>query len=196
MRVAVFASGSGSNFQSLVDSSNDGSIDAEIVLCVSNLESAGVLVRARKEHIETLFIRSDQFKKEGEFSKSLLDNLRHNEVDLVALAGYMKKIPSLIIQAFPNRIINIHPALLPDFGGKGMYGAYVHRAVIDSGATLSGATVHIVDEEYDTGTILVQRSVPVLKADTPKSLAARVLKVEHQIYPEAIRLLVRDELQP
>ena len=189
MRTAVFASGGGSNFQAIVDARKSGIIDSRVVLCISNCEQAGVLERARKENIDSIVIRSEQFEKNGEFSLALLSCLAEYEIDLIALAGYMKKIPSQLIQAYPNRILNMHPALLPDFGGKGMYGMHVHNAVILSGTDCSGATVHFVDERYDTGSVLLQRRIPVLRTDTPETLAARVLEIEHELYPAAIKLL-------
>ncbi len=189
MRTAVFASGGGSNFQAIVDAGKNGIINSEVVLCISDRDEAGVLVRARDEKIESIVIRSDQFETRGEFSETLLAHLSDRKIDLITLAGYMKKIPLRLIQKYPNRILNIHPAILPDFGGKGMFGMHVHRAVIESGTRFSGATVHYVDEGYDTGPTLLQRRIPVLETDTPESLAARVLEVEHELYPAAIQLL-------
>jgi phosphoribosylglycinamide formyltransferase-1 len=112
--------------------------------------------------------------------------LAHYDVDLIALAGYMKRVPSKVIERFRNRILNIHPALLPKFGGTGMYGIHVHEAVLAAGEKVSGATVHIVDEEYDHGAIVVQKTVEVSANDTPETLAAKVLKIEHEIYPQAL----------
>jgi len=189
MRTAVFASGGGSNFQAIVDAGKNGIIDSKVVLCISNLEQAGVLDRARKENIDSLVIRSDQFEKNGEFSDALLSRLADYKIDLIALAGYMKKIPSRLIRKYPNRILNIHPALLPEFGGKGMFGIHVHRAVIQSGTEYSGVTVHFVDEGYDTGPVLLQKRIAVLPTDTPESLAQRILEIEHELYPAAIKLL-------
>ena len=122
-----------------------------------------------------------------QWAPRILQELRAVNADLIALAGFMKRVPSTLVQAFPDRIINIHPSLLPEFGGQGMYGMNVHRAVLAAGKNISGATVHLVDEEYDTGPILLQESVPVLPEDKPEDLAARVLSVEHRLYPAAIK---------
>jgi phosphoribosylglycinamide formyltransferase-1 len=188
MRIAVFASGGGSNFQAIVDAQKSGQSDIDVTLCVTNNRDAGVLARAKSEGIETLVISSASFGDSGGFSTALLQELTSRNIELIALAGYMKKIPSALVRAFPDRILNIHPSLLPAFGGKGMYGHRVHEAVINSGAKSTGATVHVVDNEYDTGRIVLQREVPVLPEDTPEVLAARVLSVEHELYPDAINL--------
>ena len=124
------------------------------------------------------------------FAAAMLQLLKEHDVQLIALAGYLKKIPVSVVREYRNRILNIHPALLPSFGGHGMYGHFVHEAVIASGAKLSGATVHLVDEEYDRGPIVLQKSVPVEPGDTPESLAARVLHVEHEIFPLALQAFV------
>jgi phosphoribosylglycinamide formyltransferase-1 len=131
-----------------------------------------------------------QFADDDTFTRAMLDALRSHGIDVVVLAGYMKKVPPQVVAAFRNRILNIHPALLPRFGGPGMYGLRVHAAVLAAGETESGATVHLVDEEYDRGAILLQRRVPVLQGDTPELLAARVLEAEHALYPDALRLVV------
>jgi phosphoribosylglycinamide formyltransferase-1 len=196
MRAAVFASGGGSNFQSIADACRSGFIAAEIALVVSNIDGAGVLERARSEGIPTLVIRSDQFEAPTDFSDALISQLRAHGIDFIILAGYMKKIPSRVLDVFPNRVLNIHPALLPSFGGKGMYGIHVHEAVIASGAKETGATVHLVDEHYDTGPIILQKRVPVLKTDSPASLAQRVLELEHRLYPEAIQLIIESGFNP
>jgi len=124
-------------------------------------------------------------------TREMLAALDSADIDLIALAGYLRLIPPAVIKRYPGRILNIHPALLPKFGGKGMYGLHVHRAVIEAGEKVSGATVHYVDEKYDQGRIVAQREVPVLPADTPETLAARVLAVEHEIFPAALEQVAR-----
>lgn len=193
MRVAVFASGGGSNFQAIVDAQKSGYSPIEVALCVTNNPEAGVLERATSEGIHSLVISSTSYSRAGEFSRELLKALAEYGIDLIALAGYMKKIPAAVIQKFPGRILNIHPALLPEFGGKGMYGHHVHEAVLRSGTIRTGATVHVVDQEYDTGRIVLQREIPVLPDDTPETLATRVLDVEHQLYPDAINMVLVNE---
>jgi len=135
------------------------------------------------------------FDNRDEFDEKLLSVVKENEADLVILAGYMKILSPKVIKAYKNKILNIHPALLPQFGGKGMYGIHVHEAVLKSGMKVSGVTVHIVDEIYDHGAIVLQKCVPVEDNDTPESLAERVLKVEHQLYSEAIQLFAKDKIE-
>lgn len=192
MRLAVFASGGGSNFEAICDAIDAGRLAAEVVLCLADRESAGVLERARSRGIATAVVIRKAFADtpDGEhaFGEALIQALQHHHANFIALAGYLKKIPPQVVHAFPHRIVNIHPALLPAFGGKGMYGRRVHQAVVDHGARVSGATVHLVDAQYDSGPIVLQRCVPVLPDDSAETLAARVLEVEHQIYPEALAL--------
>ncbi len=195
MRLAVFASGEGSNFQSIVDAAESGALKARVVLCVSNNPSAGVLDRATKSKIPVLVLNPSEFSDPDGYTSSLRAKLIEFETDFIALAGYMKMIPAEIVNEYSDHIVNIHPALLPAFGGPGMYGRRVHQAVLESGADESGATVHLVDEEYDTGPIVLQESVPVRPEDTPDSLAARVLKVEHRIYPRALALFEENRVK-
>ncbi|MDI6802999.1 MAG: phosphoribosylglycinamide formyltransferase [Bacteroidota bacterium] len=189
LNIAVFASGKGSNFRAILDAIKAGKIqNAQIVLVVSNNSDAGALATARENNIPTLHISRKQFTSDEDFNDVLLAKLSEYNVNFIALAGYMKKIDARIVRAFQNRMINIHPALLPKYGGSGMYGMHVHEAVIANKDKYSGATVHIVDEEYDHGSVVLQKTVPVEENDTPETLAARVLQIEHEIYPEAIRL--------
>lgn len=194
MRLAVFASGGGTNFQAILDAISRGDLSISIALCLSNKEDAGVLDRARSNDIPTTVYTRSAFRSEEESTDALLQLLREHGVDLIALAGYMRKVPSRVVKAYEGRILNIHPALLPAFGGKGMYGHRVHEAVIASGVRWTGATVHIVDEEYDTGPIVLQEPVPVYSSDTPKTVAERVLKVEHRLYPKAIQLFAENRV--
>ncbi len=189
LNIGVFASGRGSNFCAILESIKAGKIrDARITLVISNNSGAGALQTARENNIPALHISRMQFTYDDDFTKALLNTLEDHEVNFVVLAGYMKKIDPCIVRKFKNRILNIHPALLPKYGGDGMFGMHVHEAVIASHDPVSGATVHIVDEEYDHGSIVLQKKVPVDPDDTAESLAEKVLAIEHQLYPEAIRL--------
>ena len=177
VRVAVLASGGGTNLQALLDACGPAA-PARVTRVVSNRADAGALERARAAGIPAVVLRDPADAAE------LLVAL--GDADLVVLAGYLKLIPATAVARFPRRMINIHPALLPAFGGPGMYGHRVHAAVLASGATASGATVHYVDEQYDRGPIIAQRTVPVLPGDTAETLAARVLAVEHELLPQVV----------
>jgi phosphoribosylglycinamide formyltransferase 1 len=179
MRVAVCISGRGSNLDALAERlADDG--HAEIVLVLSNRADAPGLLRAAAAGVpaEALTDPAD--------GAEWLERLERRQADLVVLAGYLKLVPRAVIERFRGRIVNVHPALLPAFGGRGMYGHRVHEAVLASGAAESGATVHLVDEEYDRGTILAQERVPVEPGDTPERLAARVLAAEHRLLPAVV----------
>ena len=190
-RIAVFISGGGSNLQSLIDASRAGRLAGEIVLVVSNNEDAYGLQRATKAGIDTFVYKFKDYESKEAAHADLMAMLENYRVEFIALAGYLKLLPSPVIKKFKNHITNIHPALLPKYGGKGMYGHHVHEAVIAAGDTESGVTVHLVDEIYDNGRILEQKKVPVLPSETADSLAARVLEVEHEIYPLALDKLIR-----
>lgn len=191
MRCAVFASGSGSNFQALINRKKSGDLHAELSLLVVNNSSAGAVVRAQQAGISSVHCPPTRFKQEKDYVAVLTEHLQAADVELIVLAGYMKKLPIVIVRMFANRIINIHPGLLPAFGGKGMYGKRVHQAVLDYGAKISGVTVHFVDEEYDHGPILLQETVPVLDNDDVAALAERVLALEHATYWRAVEALSR-----
>lgn len=182
VRVAVLASGGGTNLQALLDACGPAA-PARVTRVVSNRPDAGALERARAAGIPAVVLRDPTDAAE------LIAAL--GDADLVVLAGYLKLIPAAAVARFPRRMINIHPALLPAFGGPGMYGHRVHAAVLASGATESGATVHYVDEQYDRGPIIAQRTVPVLPGDTAETLAARVLAVEHELLPQVVLELAR-----
>lgn len=184
--LVFFASGSGTNFQSVIDAVESGKINARISALISNRPDAGAHDRARKHHIPsyTLDVSSPRFKHE------LLELLDELKPDIIVLAGYLKKIPDEVIDAYRGKIINIHPSLLPKYGGKGFYGMHVHRAVIDSGDNRSGCTVHFVDEIYDNGSIIEQVDVPVDKNETAESLAKKVLAEEHKLLPNVINKLL------
>jgi formyltetrahydrofolate-dependent phosphoribosylglycinamide formyltransferase len=182
VRVAVLASGGGTNLQALIDALGPEA-PARIVRVISNRSDAGALDRARRAGVPTAVLQHPPDAAE------LLDVL--GDADLVVLAGYLKLVPAPVVARFRRRLVNIHPALLPAFGGPGMYGRRVHEAVLASGATESGATVHYVDEQYDRGPIIAQRRVPVLPGDTAETLAHRVLAAEHALLPEVVIRLAR-----
>ncbi len=195
LRLAVFASGRGSNFQAILEAIATQRLRAQAVLCLSNRAEAGALQIARAAQIPAAVIDEKQFASSPEYASALAAQLAMHEVNFIALAGFMRKIPVEVVRQFRYRIVNIHPALLPSFGGKGLYGHRVHEAVLAYGCKVSGATVHFVDEEYDTGPPILQRCVPVLENDTPETLGARVLEVEHQIYPEALQLFAEERVR-
>jgi phosphoribosylglycinamide formyltransferase 1 len=185
VRLAVLASGGGSNLQAIVDHLNalGERRVAEVVLVASNRAGAGALAKARARDIPAAVIASPA---DGDALVKLLESHR---IDCIALAGYLKLVPREVTARWRGRIVNIHPALLPKFGGAGMYGHRVHEAVIAAGETESGATVHQVDDVYDRGAIIAQERVPVEPGDTPESLAARVLAAEHRLYPRTLHAL-------
>jgi phosphoribosylglycinamide formyltransferase/phosphoribosylglycinamide formyltransferase-1 len=179
MRVAVLASGSGTNLQALLDRCR-GDAPARVALVVSNNPDARALQRARAANIPTVVL--DRPSDGNALTKAL----QQHQADLVVLAGYMKLVPASTVEAFWGRMINLHPALLPAFGGKGMYGMHVHRAVLASGATISGVSVHLVTNEYDRGPVIAQWPVPVAADDTPESIAAKAHAVEHELLPAVV----------
>jgi formyltetrahydrofolate-dependent phosphoribosylglycinamide formyltransferase len=194
-RIAIFASGTGSNTQKIIDhfrnkdltqtlSKGEGFKNPKVVvsLIVCNNPAAGVLKIAEKENIPSLIIEKEKFFRGNGYT----DELKEKKIDLVVLAGFLWKLPSVLVNAYPRRIINIHPALLPKYGGKGMYGNSVHAAVIAAGEKESGITIHYADEQYDNGDIILQVKCPLLPGDTPGSLAERIHKLEHEHYPKVI----------
>jgi len=185
MKVGVLASGGGTNLQALLDACGPET-PAKIALVASDRADAGALERARAAGVPTAHLADPA---SGTALRALLE--RHG-IELVVLAGYLKLVPTDVVEAYSGRIVNVHPALLPAFGGKGMYGVRVHRAVLASGATVSGATVHLVDAEYDRGPILAQWPVPVLAGDTPETLQRRVLAVEHRLLPATVLAAARN----
>jgi phosphoribosylglycinamide formyltransferase 1 len=189
VRTAVFASGGGSNLQALIDGARRGGA-AEIALVVSDREDSGALQRARAARVPALHVPV-RGRAADDVAEETLAALDGHGIGLVALAGYLRLVPARVTSAFRRRMVNIHPALLPAFGGTGMYGERVHAAVLAAGCRVSGATVHWVDEEYDRGGIIAQWPVPVLTQDTPTSLAARVLRVEHRLYPATVDAVAR-----
>lgn len=194
MRVGVLASGRGSNLQALVDACEKGRIPARIVVVISNNSRSGALARAARAGIPGYHLSAHTHPEPGELDHAVCQTLEKHHCDLVALAGYMKKLGPATLKTYQGRIVNIHPALLPRHGGHGMYGMHVHQAVIASGDEYSGATVHLVTAEYDQGPVLAQCRVPVRPGDTPETLAARVLAVEHELYVETLGRIARGEL--
>ena len=197
IRLVILASVGGSNMQAIVDAYKFGVLKglAEVVLVISNNTNAFVLERAKKENIKSVCIERKSFKDEESFNKEVLAELQAANADLVCLAGYMRMIDKEILNVYNGRILNIHPALLPKFGGKGMYGHFVHEAVVKAGEKKSGATVHFANEEYDSGKIILQKEVEVSKSDTPEEVARKVLEVEHKIYPQAIKKVIEENLR-
>ena len=187
MKIAVFASGRGSNFLAILNAIDAGILPAQIVVLISNKSDAGAMKIAGAHNIPTQHLSQRMFSSEEALVDAMLEVLEKNHAEFIALAGYLKKIPAQVIRQYRNRIVNIHPALLPSFGGEGMFGHRVHEAVIASGEKVSGATVHLVDEEYDRGPIVLQKTVTIAQDDTPDSLAARILKIEHEIFPIALK---------
>ena len=195
LRLGVLASHGGTNLQSIIDSCEAARIPAEVAVVISNNSQSGALERARKHNIDAVHLSNKQHPDDEKLDEAITEVLREHEVDIVCLAGYMKRRGPKFLSAFRNRILNIHPALLPKFGGKGFYGMRVHEAVLEAKERESGVTVHIVDEKYDHGPILAQKRVPVLPDDTPETLAARVLIEEHKIYSDVIGKIAMGEIK-
>ena len=180
-KILIFASGSGTNAQNIIEYFNE-LVEINVSLVFSNNKDAKVLDRAKNLGVDTVvFTREDLYQ-----NRKVIEMLANEQPDLIVLAGFLWLIPSSIIKKFPNKIVNIHPALLPKYGGKGMYGMHVHRAVIDNKETESGITIHFVNEEYDAGDIIFQATCPVEKDDTPDLLAQRIHKLEHEHFPKVI----------
>ena len=193
-KIAVFASGSGSDFQSVIDE-NEREPFCEISLLVASKEGIYALERAKAHNLEAIVRSKKDFPSNEEMFEDIIRELNARNIDFVVLAGYLNMIAENFVKAFPDRIINIHPSLIPSFCGKGYYGLNVHRAALEYGVKISGCTVHFVDEHYDSGAIILQRCVPVLEDDTPETLQARVLEEEHRALPEAVRLLTTGKVR-
>ena len=194
-RLAVFASGRGSNFQAILEHIHNGLISATVGLCVTNNPQAGVIGIAEANGIPVKICLPKDFPDSHAFNETILNALIDSEIDFIILAGYLKLIGRQIVDRYSNKIINIHPALLPAFGGKGMYGHHVHDAVYQRGVKLSGATVHLVNNEYDAGPIVLQKAVSIEDAQSGEEIARRVLEIEHEIFPQAVKLLVENRLE-
>ncbi len=186
LNIAIFASGGGSNAEAIIGHLKDHA-ELSVRLIVSNRKNAGVLDRADRHSIEKLLIDRKGFYED----KNIVTKLAAAEIDLIVLAGFLWLIPEYLIASFPNKIINIHPALLPKYGGKGMYGHHVHQAVFDNKEKESGATIHYVNQHYDEGNIILQAHCPLLPTDQPEDIARKVLSLEHQVYPVAVEMVGR-----
>jgi phosphoribosylglycinamide formyltransferase-1 len=187
LRLGFLCSHGGSNMQAIVDACKDGRLDAQPCVVISNNSESLALERARSEGIPAYHLSSVTHPPSEDLDQAMLDRFRNHGVNLVILAGYMKKLGPRTLRAYRGRILNIHPALLPKFGGKGMYGRFVHEAVLAAGETVTGVTIHVVDEEYDHGPILAQCEVPVMENDTVDTLSARVLEREHEFFAETLQ---------
>ncbi len=192
-RIAVLLSGSGTTLQNLIDRIDAGAVDGEIVCVISSRNDAYGLERARNHHIPAIAIARKDCKGHAAFNDALWTEIRKHTPDLVVLAGFMSLLT--VPEDFHNRIINVHPALIPAFCGKGMYGHHVHEAVLAYGAKVTGATVHFVDDQYDHGPIILQAPVPVEEDDTPDTLAERVQEKERELYPRAVQLFAEGRLR-
>ena len=197
MKMAVLVSGGGTNLQAIIDAIESGKItNAEISVVISNNANAYALERAKQHGIEALCVSPKSFSSREEFNQKLLETIQSYQVDLVVLAGCLVVIPEIMVKAYPNKIINIHPALIPSFCGTGYYGLKVHEGVLKRGVKVTGATVHFVDEGTDTGPIILQKAVEVHQDDTPETLQRRVMEeAEWKIMPEAINLIANHKVQ-
>ncbi len=189
LNICIFASGTGSNFQAILNAKSCGLIHSQIKLFITNNSTCGAAEIARNNKIDVIHISRKVYPKltQEEYQNLFTSVLKKYQIDLIVLAGYMKKIDSEIVKKYKNRIINIHPALLPDFGGENMYGINVHKAVIESGVKVSGLTIHFVNENYDDGEIIFQKCVDIEDIDDEFSLQKKILQFEHECYPEIIR---------
>ena len=190
LKIGVLASGRGSNFQAIIDEIEKGKLKASVEVLITDSDSAYAIERAKKHNLKYLFINPKEFKTKDDFFSRIADELRSSGVELVILAGFMRIVRKPLIDAFRNRIMNIHPALLPSF--PGLHG---QRQAVDYGVKIAGCTVHFVDEGMDTGPIIIQAAVPVHSGDTEDTLSERILALEHQIFPEAIRLFSEGRLE-
>lgn len=190
MNICVFASAKGSNMQAVIDACKNKIIDAKVVLVISNNSTAYALQRAKNEGIDHYHVSEYVYK--DKLTDKMIELLKRYEIDLVLLAGYMKKLPKEVLEKY--KVLNIHPALLPKYGGQGMYGERVHKAVLDAKDKESGCTVHVVDEFYDNGRVLNQIRVPVYEEDTVETLSQRILQQEHIIYVDTIKKIISKEI--
>lgn len=187
IRLALFASGNGSNVQNICTYFDDHKSIHPVLIC-SNSSKAFVLERANKLGIQSITFNRNEFYAQ----QTILDALKKNDIDYIILAGFMWLVPEYLLQAFPDRILNIHPALLPEFGGKGMYGHFVHEAVSQSGKTESGITIHLVNREYDRGRILFQKKCKISSGENPNTIAEKIHKLEYAYYPQVIENFIKE----
>lgn len=193
-KIGVLISGGGTNLQAIIDNIKAGNINGKIEMVISNKKDAYGLVRATNNDIEAMYINPKDYKNSDDYNKEIINQFTSKNIDLIVLAGYLKILSSEFIETYRNRIINIHPSLMPSFCGKGMYGIKVHEAVLKYGSKITGATVHFVDEGVDTGAIIFQDAVKVEAKDTPETLQKRVLAVEHKLLPLAVKLFCENKL--
>ena len=196
-RIAVLVSGGGTNLQALIDAEKNGELgNGEISLVIASKEGVYALERAANNGIESLVLPRKEYESISAYSKALADSMKAKNIDLVVLAGFLTIFDDQVYQAFPNKILNVHPALIPSFCGKGFYGLHVHEAALAKGVKVSGATVHIVIPECDAGPIVLQKAVEVKQGDTPEVLQKRIMEeAEWKILPEAVRLFCNDQLK-
>jgi len=195
MNIGFLASHGGSNMQAIVDACSSGALKANPAIIISNNGDSQALARARQEGIAWRHLSAKALPDSEDLDQAILDALVDHDVDVVVLAGYMRKIGPKVLQHFNGRILNIHPALLPKFGGQGMYGMRVHRAVVEAGENESGVTIHLVDGEYDTGPILAQATVALAPNDDAEDVAAKVLKCEHIFFAQTLQRIVDGEIE-
>lgn len=195
LRIGVLASGGGTDTQAIIDACEAGVIEGSVVVVVSNNSNAGVLERARRHGIPAHHLSNRRYPDDADLDRAFVELLGAHGVNLIAFAGYMKRRGPAFLNAFPNRVLNIHPALLPGpHGGKGKYGIHVHESVLAAGDKVTGVSIHLVDEDYDHGPVVARREVPVMADDTPASLQQRVLAVEHEFYPAVLAAVERGEI--
>ena len=193
--IVVFASGNGSNFININRCIHKGLINGKIVLLISNNPKCGAVLFAKNNRIDCKIINDFRYPILKNKNKEYELVLKYYKTNLILLAGYMKKIPINIVKIYKNKIMNIHPALLPDYGGEGFYGMKVHDAVINANEKVSGATVHLVNNEYDKGSIIIQEKLKISKLETAKTLAKKILKIEHSIYPKAVEMFCLNKIK-
>lgn len=192
--IVIFASGTGSNFVSIYNHIDKGSINARIALLISNNPNCGAIKFANSNNISTSIIKKDMLKDSSKYQDFLLEEILKVEADLIVLAGFLKIIPKEVIAKYEKKILNIHPSLLPKFGGKGYYGDKVHKAVIESGEDFTGATVHFVNAKYDEGPIVFQKKVKVNFDDDVNTISKKVLKIEHEILPFTVKAFCENKI--
>ncbi len=195
LRLGLLASHGGSNLQAILDACRTGRLDAEPCVVIANNSDAPAFQRARRAGVPACHLSSQTHREPDSLDAAIAATLERHRVNLVVMAGYMKKLGPRTLKRYRGRVLNIHPALLPRFGGQGMYGRHVHEAVIAAGEKVTGVTVHLVDEEYDHGPIVAQRTLAVMPDDTPDTLAERVLRAEHELYVDALGKIARGEIK-
>lgn len=189
LHIAIFASHTGTNMQAIIDACRRGDLNGEVCAVISNNSNSQALEKARIAGVPGYHLNNKTYPEEDELDEAICKLLTESGADIVALAGYMKKLGPKVLKQYKGRILNIHPSLLPKYGGKGMYGTHVHRAVIDAGEKTTGVTIHLVEEEYDTGEIIRQCEIEVLEGDTIDTLSKRVLEKENSFYVETLKLI-------